>query len=222
MASAWADEAGRVVAAALRRAGAAGRRPGVVRRDPDRDRLDAAGEVRADRRGDHQVEVLHRRAHAEEDLAGVRERAQVEAAVLGLRDPLPVDRDDLAQRLEERGLRQLRHRHPLGGLAEPGGVGVRPEHRHAAVRHRVRLQPFEDLLRVVQHRGRRVHRDRRARLDPGLVPAFALGVPDGDHVVGEDAAEPGVGQQRGALGVGYRRGVRTDLEVEVVTTTHGT
>src|SRR2546427_57898 len=61
------DQAGRVVAAALGRAGAAGGSPGVVLRDPDADRLDATLEVGADRRGDHRVQVLGGGLDAEED-----------------------------------------------------------------------------------------------------------------------------------------------------------
>ncbi len=213
-------EPGRVVAAALGRAGAAGGRPGVVGGDPDRDRLDAAGEVRPDRGRDDQVQVFQRRAHTEEDLAGVGERPQVEAAVLTLGDPLPVDRDDLVQRLEEDLLRQLRHRHPLSGLGEARGVRLRAEHRDTAVGQRVRLQTLEDLLRVVQHGAGRIHRDRRARLDAGLIPPLAVGVTHGDHVVREDPAESGVRQHRGTLGVRHGRLMRTDLEIEAVTTAH--
>ena len=36
------------------------------------------------------------------------------------------------------------------------------------------LQPFEDFLGVVQDGGGRIHRDRRARLDPRIVPALGL------------------------------------------------
>ena len=39
-------------------------------------------------------------------------------------------------------------------------------------------------------------------------------------MVGEDPAEARVGQQGGPVGGGYRRGIRTDLEIELVTTAH--
>ena len=86
--------------------------------------------------------------------------------------------------------------------------------------HAVRLEPLEDLLGVVQHGAGRVHRDGRPRLDARVVPALAVGVADRDHVVGEDPPEPGFGQQRVALGGGYRCRIRTNLEVEVVTAVH--
>jgi hypothetical protein len=72
----------------------------------------------------------------------------------------------------------------------------------------------------MQHSRRGVQRDGRPGLDPWLVPPLAFGVPDGDHVVREDPAEAGVGEQRVALGSAYRRRVRTDLEVEAVVRTH--
>jgi len=93
------------------------------------------------------------------------------------------------------------------------GVGIDAEQRHTAVGQAVRLQPFEDLLRVVQYGGRWVHGYRGARLHARVVPAFALGVLDRHHVVGEHPAEAGIGQERFALGPGDRRWVRVDLEL---------
>ena len=51
-------------------------------------------------------------------------------------------------------------------------------------------------------------RDRRARFDPRLVPALGLVIPDGHHVIGEDAAEARILEQRRALIGGKRRRVR--------------
>jgi hypothetical protein len=72
----------------------------------------------------------------------------------------------------------------------------------------------------VQHGGGGIHRDRPTGLDPGVVPAFAVRVPNGDHVIGEDPPESGVGQQRGPLGGGYRRRIPMNLELEVLTAVH--
>jgi hypothetical protein len=63
-----------------------------------------------------------------------------------------------------------------------------------------RLESLEDLLRVVQDGSRRVHRDRRARPDPGVIPTLTVGITNGDHVVGEYPPEPGVDQQSGPFG----------------------
>jgi hypothetical protein len=85
----------------------------------------------------------------------------------------------------------------------------------------VGLEALEDLLRVVQDGGGRVHRDRGTRFDAGVVPALLVGVPDGDHVVGEYPPEPGVGHQRGPL-VGRDRVVMTvDLKVDAHALLHG-
>ena len=61
----------------------------------------------------------------------------------------------------------------------------------------VGLHALEDLLRVVQHRGRRVQRERAVGLDPGVVPARVGGPLDGEHVVGEVDAEARVSEDLG-------------------------
>src|SRR5262249_10266896 len=53
-----------------------------------------------------------------------------------------------------------------------------------------------------------------------LVPALALGPAYRDHVVGEDPAEARIGHEGRALGGGYRRRIRTNLEIERLTATH--
>ena len=108
--------------------------------------------------------------------------------------------------------RQLGHRQPAGGGLEALGVRLGPEGGDRAVGLAVGLETLEDLLRVVQDLGRRVERERRVRDELGVVPAAALGPLDGHHVVGEVAAEPGVGQDRLPLRVGQR--VRGGLELD--------
>src|SRR6478609_1079391 len=71
------DQGGRVVAGALGGAGAAGRGADVVLGEPDRDGLDAAGEVGAGRRGDDHEQVGVGGAHAQADLGGEHEGPQV-------------------------------------------------------------------------------------------------------------------------------------------------
>ena len=137
-------EAGRIVAAVLDRAGAAGSGARIGLRDPDRHRRRPALEVGADRRGDHGEDVVGRRLHAEEHLVRDHEGAEVEAA-LAARDPRAVDAHDLLDRLDEQFLRQRRHRHALGRVPEAARVGVGAEQVHAAVVALVRLQALEDL-----------------------------------------------------------------------------
>ena len=45
--------------------------------------------------------------------------------------------------------------------------------------------PFKDLLRVVEHHGSRVQRERAVRDDAGVVPALALGIIHHEHMVGK-------------------------------------
>jgi len=64
----------------------------------------------------------------------------------------------------------------------------------------VRLEALEDLLRVVQHRGRRLELDRAVGRDARAVPSALLRPADVDHVVGEVLAEAGLGEDVGVLG----------------------
>ena len=58
------------------------------------------------------------------------------------------------------------------------------------------LHPFEDFLRIMQHRRRRIERDRLARLKSRAVPSPLVGVVvDHDHVIGEDLPETGIGDR---------------------------
>ena len=102
----------------------------------------------------------------------------------------------------------------MGRPAQPGGVGVRPERHDRTVGPAVRLEPFEDLLRVVQHDRRRVQLDGAVRQHRGVVPAPALGVVDRHHVVGVEATEPGVTQDLGTYLVARRIRVAGKREFE--------
>ena len=115
MPSSWPARRRRVVAAGLRGAGAAGAGAGVVLGDPQRHRLQAAGEVGAGRRGDEAVGDLVRRAHAEEGLGGEHERPQVQARLAGAgrRHPRLVDL--------ERGRAATRRSRRSAARAAPGG-----------------------------------------------------------------------------------------------------
>ena len=81
--------------------------------------------------------------------------------------------------------------------------------RRAARGAAIGLQPLENLLRVMEHRGARIHRQRLAGGDPRIVPALPLGVADHRHMIGEDAAETGIDEPSGALMV--FRGIRLAL-----------
>src|SRR3546814_1047491 len=67
---------------------------------------------------------------------------------------------------------------------------------------------LENLLRIVEHRGGGIERQRAARHHLRIVPARPLLVADRDHVIGEDAPECGVRDRRRAVIVRRRMGMR--------------
>ena len=199
-------EAGGVIAAALRLARTAGRGARVILADPDRHRARAALPIGADRGCDDHVEIFGGGLHAQERFARIHEGAQVQRAAVDLGKPVALGPDQLAARFEEQFFGQFGHREAARTVVEPARIGVGPEQRHAAVIQAIGLQPFENLLRIMQHRGGGIDRHRRARGDDGVVPALPLGVADHRHMVGEDAAEPRIDQPRRALVGVHRRG----------------
>src|SRR5699024_1604229 len=82
------------------------------------------------------------------------------------------------------------------------GVRLRPEGPHRAVGMAEGLQTLEDLLAVVQHGRRRGELQRPVRQHRGLAPPRLLGPAGVGHEVGEVGAEPGGGEDAGALVVG--------------------
>ncbi len=202
-----------VVAAGLGVTHAAGHGTDVVLGDPDGHRLHATGEVGAGRGGDDHEQVLAGGLHAQADLRGEHERPQVEGLLAAVRrHPCLVLPHQRVARLDEGLDRQFGHAEPAGGRLEAGGVLLRTEGGDRPVGLTVGLQALEDLLRVVQDHGRRVEGDRRVRHELAVVPAAALGPLDRHHVVGEVAAEPGVGQDRLAVCGGERAGGRLELD----------
>ena len=203
-----------VVAAELRRTGSAGAGSHVLGGQPHADGLDAALEVRPGRGGDQQIAVFRRRPHAQARLGGDDERPQVERLLAaGLGHPLVVDRDQLAKRLEEQLVGELRNRQPTRRGAQPGGVGVGAEGHDRPVAPPVGLESLEDFLRVVQDDRRGIQFDRAVGHHPGVEPAPFGGVEQRDHVVGVVLPEARIGQNRSPLGRARR--VRGALDGEL-------
>src|SRR3546814_15106771 len=67
----------------------------------------------------------------------------------------------------------------------------------------------------MQRQGGRVEIEGPALFQCPVMPAALSGPAQQDHVVGEDATEGGVLQQRGALGRGGRLGMRLHVEGQV-------
>ena len=181
-----------------------------------RHRLEPAGEVGAGRRGDDAVGHLRGGAHPEERLGGEHERPQVEAGLAAVAragtqawSASTRARSDPVKSSSGRSGRASRR----AMRANRAAFGLGPERPDRAVGVPVGLHALEDLLRVVQHRGRGLQRDRPVRRDLAVVPA-PVGGPGGQHhVVGEGLAEPGVGEDRLALLV--RQRVRAPLHGEL-------
>jgi len=122
--------------------------------------------------------------------------------------------------VDERLLGQFGHRHAARAGVEPRGVGLRAEHHDGPAVLLVRLEALEELLGVVEHRGRRVERERAIRLQLPVMPA-AVGAPaQRDHVIGEGLAEPRCLQDSLALGGWDPSGGRVDLEVNLAASGH--
>ena len=186
------QEAGGVVAAALRLAGASVGDTAVMRLDPDVDRGDAAGEVGADRGGDDRVAHAPGRPDPQEGLARDGEGAQVEALLVAGGHPAGIDGDELAHGVHEVLDGELGQRQARARVGEAPGVALGTEQPDRAVGAVVGLEALEDLLGVVEDGAGRRQRVVGEGLDPGVDPA-PLGVPvDGGHVVGEVDAEPGI------------------------------
>ena len=200
-------EAGGVVTAALGRARPAGSRAGVVG-NPDAHRLGTGFEVVTGRTCDDDELVLLGRTHAEEGLGRDHEGPQVERAALDRGIPVAVDLEQRLDRAKEQLLRQGRHGEPLGRGIEARGVGLGPEQAERAVGVTIGLEPFEDLLRIVQHARCGIEADRLARAEDGGLPAAQrLVIVDHHHVIGEHGAEARIGDQLLAGGIGRGRGV---------------
>ncbi len=71
------------------------------------------------------------------------------------------------------------------------GIGIGAEQIHAAVFTHIGLEPFENLLRVMQDGRCGIEREIRAGFDARAMPAVGLIVADDGHVIGENPAEAG-------------------------------
>ncbi len=87
-----------------------------------------------------------------------------------------------------------------GRAVEAFGVGLGPERPHGPVRVPVGLHALEDLLRVVQDGGGRVHGDGSEGHDGGVPPPAVLRPDRAGHVIGEVLTELGVLEDLGAAG----------------------
>ncbi len=182
-------EARRVVDAGLGAAHAALHRAHVLVDHEDLHRVHALGVIGADRRQDHVVDVGLRRPHAEEGLVGDDRGPHVERGPDRRRHPVLLHSDQGHQRLQRELGIERRDAETARGLDQPRDVLLRPEEPDLAVARAERLEPVEDRLGVVEHRRRRVHRERPVRLDPRIVPALLFLEVHHEHVIGEDGSE---------------------------------
>ena len=139
-------EARRVVGRGLGLAEPARHRAHVVVDDLDLRRREALRVIRPDRREDHVIQILLRRAHAEERLAGDDRRADVERGADGRRDPVAVDVHQGGPRVQDELGIEGRDRHARGGAVQPLHVLLRPKEPDGAVPATEGLEPLEQRL----------------------------------------------------------------------------
>ena len=179
---------------------------------PDRDRIDALGEVRPDWRSDHEVLDLARGTHPEEGLGGIHERTQVQARLVARRYPRKICSHERLDGPEEVLGGELWQGQATSRGGEPRGVRLGAEGPHRAVCVAVGLEPFEDLLPVVQDGGRGVELQRTVLLHAAVGPASLGRPPDACHVVREHGAE--LGRRKTRLALLSRRGSVREPDVE--------
>ena len=187
------NEAGGIVAAALGRARAAGRRARIFA-DPDRHRRRARLEIVARRAGDDDVAVPLGGPHAEERLGRDHERTEIERAALDGREPVAVGGDKLTDRFDEQVLGQFWHGEPPGRCGKPRRVRLGPEQGKPAICLAIGLEPLEDFLRIVEHGRCRIEAERLARANLRAVPAATLFPLDRDHMVRKGGAKARIGK----------------------------
>ena len=192
------EQAGGVVAAGLGLAGAAAHRAHVLVGDVDGHRVEARGEVRADRPDDDVVQVPAAGVHAERGLRGDQGGADVERG-RRVRHPALLELDQLDHRFDMRLRIDFLHGHAFGRAVEARGVLPGSEEVHLAVRPAIGLGALEDFLGVVEHGRGRVEDEGLVGPDLGVVPARGGCPLLSEHAIREDLAEAEfLGQ--GALG----------------------
>src|SRR6266566_6454166 len=153
---------------------------------------------------------MDREAH----LAGIHERAQIEAVLRSRRHPLGVNAQQPLDRLDEDTIGKLRQGEPSGRSAEADRMRVRTEYGDPSILLAVRLEALEDRLRVVEDRDPGIQLQRSIGTKLSVMPA-PLAVPaDSNQVLGEKLPEAGIGQQplprRGRRSLGGRSGPEID------------
>ncbi len=179
----------RVVRRGLRLAGAAAHRAHMAVGRQDAHRLHAFLVVGPDRREDQEVQVAVRRMHAQHHVGRDDGRPQVERRARLARHPVRIHADQRVEGCAHDVDRHLRHAHDLRGAVEALRVAIGAEQPDLPVIAAERLEPVEDRLAVVQHRGRGIEAERPVGFDAGVEPAAAFLVVHQEHVVGQHLAE---------------------------------
>ena len=180
---------GGIVGRRLRFARAALHRPHMAVGGQDAHRLHAFLIVAADRREDQEVEIALRWRDAEHDIGRDDRRAQIERGAGLVRHPIGIDRDQGIEALADDVDGQFGHAHDLRRAVEAFGMALGAEQADLPVIATEGLQPIEDRLAVVQHRGGGVERQRAIGNDSRVEPALPRFIIHQEHVVGEDLAE---------------------------------
>ncbi len=129
------------------------------------------------------------RVHADVRVDADDEGAQVQRRALRVRNPVPVDGDELFNRLFQKFFVDLRDAEAVAGRVQARHVPVGAEQQNPAVDRAVRLHPLEDRLAVVQTHGGGRNLEIPERHNPRVVPSLPLVIIHHKHVVRKNAAE---------------------------------
>ena len=122
-------------------------------------------------------------------IGGKDEGSDIKRGAVGMGHPVPVHPHQGLHGLNKVLRRHRGDTHPVAGVDAALGVAVGAEELDVPGGGAVGLQALEQLLGVVEHHGGRVQGEGLIGDNPGIVPAFALGVVHQEHVVGENLAE---------------------------------
>ena len=123
--------------------------------------------------------------HAQAHVVRKDERADVQGSAIAVGDPVAVHIHQSLNGLDIILHRDLGDAQTVSRILKTLRVALGAEQLHGVVRSAVGFHALKDLLRIVEHDGSRVQRERRVGDDAGVMPAFALRIIHHEHMVGE-------------------------------------
>ena len=123
-------------------------------------------------------------------IGGDHKGADIEGSARLVGHPVGVHLHQSLDRLYEQLLGDRRNAQAVTGVGHTPGVVGGPEELYAAVGSPIGLQPFKDLLGIVEHHGGGVQHKGAIGNDAGVVPALSGVIVEQEHVIGKNLAKP--------------------------------